>query len=612
MAQLALPLIALGACYILSNKNDNDEYENEMDVDNNIRENFTNMKKTTFRSNISDLPNTSVINENFPNLKLIELKNKNYVKQYFNPNQTTDSIFDPDKNQARIIGENSSGSFNSLTGNKVNTKEFNHNNMVPFFRGNKTGQSVNSNNQILLESRSGSGTERIKRVEQAPLFKPEENNEYVFGMPNQSDFFHSRQIPSSNINNVLPWEQKKVAPGLGLGFTTEGSDGYNSGMMDRKSWKPLTVDELRVKTNPRETFSLKGHEGPAESKVNNLGKIGNIEKNRPNTDFEVGPDRWFTTANIEGPRARDNFTLEENNRSNTTNEYFGVKGSGNENKQNYFRGNFEPSNRQQLPSNPFNPAAAEGRGTANDLENRAGSFDLLENNRNNNCQPDTISAGGINGTFRAILAPVIDVLRPTRKNNVVGNANITGNVRSLVPNLPVTNPDNPIRTTIRDTTGDRIGLNHLNVSHIPNSNGAYITTEVQVKDQERNIGNSSNFGNIQGQSSEMDRSAWARQRNSVSKIIESRPNPGGMDIFNNQVNYKINRNDIDRVNNRAPLPDKLLARPNTISAQIPSLDNFGTVNTFNKLSNEQNMERINPDILSAFKTNPYAQPLNSC
>ena len=85
-----------------------------------------------------------------------------------------------------------------------------------------------------------------------------------------------------------------------------------------------------------------------------------------------------------------------------------------------------------------------------------------------------------------------------------------------------------------------------------------------------------------------------------------------MDMFNNQVNYKINRNDIDRVNNRAPLPDKLLARPNTISAQIPSLDNFGTVNTFNKLSNEQNMERINPDILSAFKTNPYAQPLNSC
>ena len=609
MAQLALPLIALGTFYILSNKKESeDENDNEKEC---MRENFSNMNKRSFQSNISELPNTNVINDNFPNLQPIEVKNKNYVKQYFNPNQTTDKIFDSDKNQSRLVSDSKEQNFNSLTGESLNTKKFNHNNMVPFFRGNKTGQSVDSNNQILLESRSGLGTERIKRVEQAPLFKPEENSEHVFGMPNQSDFFHSRQMPSSSINNVLPWEQEKVAPGLGLGFTSEGSDGFNSGMMERNAWKPVGVDELRTKTNPKETFSLKGHEGPAESKINNIGKIGNVEKNRPNTDYELGPDRWFTTTNIEGPRARDNFTLNENNRANTTNEYYGVKGSGNENKQNYYRGNYEPTTKQQLPGNSFNPAGAEGRGSADDLQNRAGSFDLVENNRNNNCQPDTISAGGINGTFRAILAPVIDVLRPTRKNNVIGNANITGNVRSLVPNLPFTNPDNPVKTTIRDTTGDRIGLNHLNVSHIPNSTGAYISTDVQVKEQERNIGDSSTFGNIQGQSSEMNRYAWSQQRNNVSKMSESRPNPGGMDMFNNTINCNVNRSDNDRVNSRPPVPDKLHASPNIISAQIPSLDNFGTVNTFNKLSNEQNMERINPDILSAFKTNPYAQPLNS-
>ena len=49
--------------------------------------------------------------------------------------------------------------------------------------------------------------------------------------------------------NVLPWEQQKVAPGLGLGYTTEGAGGFNSGMLDRKAWAPPTVDELRVKTN---------------------------------------------------------------------------------------------------------------------------------------------------------------------------------------------------------------------------------------------------------------------------------------------------------------------------------------------------------------------------
>ena len=161
MAQLALPLIALGTFFILSNRKESeDENNNEKEC---IQENF---------SNISELPNTNVINDNFPILQPVEIRNKNYVKQYFNPNQTTDNIFDNDKNQSRIVSNSNTENFNSLTGESVNTKKFNHNNMVPFFRGNKTGQSVNSNNQILLESSSGLGTERIKRVEQAPLFRP--------------------------------------------------------------------------------------------------------------------------------------------------------------------------------------------------------------------------------------------------------------------------------------------------------------------------------------------------------------------------------------------------------------------------------------------------------
>ena len=96
MDQLALPLIAIGTFYILSNKKESeDENDNEKEC---MRENFSNMNKRSFQSNISELPNTNVINDNFPNLQPIEVKNKNYVKQYFNPNQTTDKILDSDKN----------------------------------------------------------------------------------------------------------------------------------------------------------------------------------------------------------------------------------------------------------------------------------------------------------------------------------------------------------------------------------------------------------------------------------------------------------------------------------------------------------------------------------
>ena len=52
----------------------------------------------------------------------------------------------------------------------------------------------------------------------------------------------SRQIPSTKIANVLPWEQQKVAPGLGLGFTTEGAGGFNAGTLDRQEWLDRNVD----------------------------------------------------------------------------------------------------------------------------------------------------------------------------------------------------------------------------------------------------------------------------------------------------------------------------------------------------------------------------------
>jgi hypothetical protein len=97
-------------------------------------------------------------------------------------------------------------------------------------------------------------------------------------------------------------------------------------MMQRESWQPPTVDDLRTKNNQRETFCLTGHEGPAESKVTNRGKMGVMEKNRPDTDFKLGPDRWFTSTNSNSlaQTQRGMIQLNDNNRMNTTNEYFGV------------------------------------------------------------------------------------------------------------------------------------------------------------------------------------------------------------------------------------------------------------------------------------------------
>ena len=90
-------------------------------------------------------------------------------------------------------------------------------------------------------------------------------------------------------------DTRKVGPGLGLGFTTEGAGGFNSGMLNRKAWEPPTVNELRTATNPKIVHELHGLEGPAQSKVQ-MHLFRKDRKNRPDTNFAIGSDRWLTTT----------------------------------------------------------------------------------------------------------------------------------------------------------------------------------------------------------------------------------------------------------------------------------------------------------------------------
>ena len=47
-----------------------------------------------------------------------------------------------------------------------------------------------------------------------------------------------------------------------------------------------------------------------------------VSKNRPDTSFEHGESRWFTTTGIEGTKARSSVILQPENRITTTREYF--------------------------------------------------------------------------------------------------------------------------------------------------------------------------------------------------------------------------------------------------------------------------------------------------
>ena len=253
--ELAIPGVALGLLYVVSNQKKDDE----------ANESFTNY-----------LPNTNIPDKNY-----YDDENTNDLEEYeqtsslsrnnkFESNGAyTDKYFNKQFNDAVVNQDGLNSEYYSLTGNKVEKDYFKHNNMVPFFGGNlKTRDADINASESVLDNYVGAGSQYIEKMERAPFFKPGENYQYPNGTPNQTDFMRSRVNPSSRMANVNPFKDEKVGPGLNLGYTTTGSDGFNSGMMSRSDWEPKTVDELRVLTNQKSSGNLiLGYEGHANSYI---------------------------------------------------------------------------------------------------------------------------------------------------------------------------------------------------------------------------------------------------------------------------------------------------------------------------------------------------------
>ena len=602
MAEIVLPLIALGSFYIYSNKDKEEE-------------NFSNMGMNRDSDRLNNLPNTQVINRNYPKRNQpIDKSNENYVRQYLNPNQTTDKFFDKNVSKKLVNSEMGSKEFKSLSGDTLTSNNFKHNNMVPFFGSKVTQNTVNNNVPSILDNYSGAGSQIIRKVESAPLFKPSDNIQLANGAPIQTDFIQSRQLPAQRIANVLPWEQEKVGPGLGLGYTTEGSGGFNAGMAHRQSWLPPTVDDLRSKTNPRVSYNLTGHEGAAIAGVKNMGSIGQVEKHTPESSHALGPQHWFTTTGSSlAQMSQPEQMMPETN--NCTTEYFGG-GSSTLNQGIYIKPHTEESHRNvQSRSQNMNPAISLGGGNGSDNDYGRKGHAIVKNNRTEICKSDNSAFGSVNSIVKGMFSPVMDVLRPSRKEDVIYNYNQLGNVQSQVPNLPLTNPYDKPKTTNKEMTADKVGLNYLNVSHIGGSgSGAYQSTNSIVKSQQRNFGNSETHGNVGNTiNAQMNIDAWNQQHNNVNKTYENWPMAGGTQIFSGDINMNIGKRDEDRVNNRLTSEDFNLTRnvPQDPSKSIPSAETFGKINMPQQYNENISTERISGELLSAFKSNPYTQSLQS-
>lgn len=532
------------------------------------------------------------------------------VNDYHNGNQTTDQFFDLG-NFGKVGTERAEQtmqgpSFKSLSGDTIHTNDFYHSNMAPFFGGKIRGAGPDVNtSELYLDSKVGGGSQHFSKREQAPLFKPQKDLHWVSGMPNQNDFLQSRVNTSNMHNNCKPWEEVRVGPSLSGKPGIEGSGGFNSGLEYRESYMPKTVDELRTESNPKMTYSLINHEGAAVSTVKNRGELGEYTYQGPDKFFVNTTDRYLvTTGNEKAPRGRGVFELKDQSRTETSREYTGCAGKANNVQAAMAPHNYDEPRRQPIYGMRVEgPAYASGHNVPTSNDYSYSSYKLAPNNRSTTEQNTVF--GAVKSVISSIMSPIVETMRPTRKENIVGNMIDRGNVgKAAHDGIYFVSPDMSAKTTYREM--NPAGKQHVFVGN-QHENHKFIGNNYTLNEpapQHRDTTSHSYTGNAKSGNTGIQLQGHVRDnpRLNNNRIVTPARFHGNTNVLNTYVNNT-------RETARGQYNYNTVGQA-THNRGMLGPENFAEVTTqTNDYRGFDHADRINPDLLQAFKNNPYTHSL---
>ena len=304
---------------IISNASKNESYDSDNNKNmfeicnkfNDIEKHENKFKNINFKNNLGTYANQfddMKFNNNIPceiNNVNISQKNgnkENVIKQlqmernmlfeqgvsaFENNQDMTYGIYD--SNQLTHLNMNMSKKKVDFNGNIIENKYIQNN--------------INDNNQRKLNQHTGNSNDLQyrKKKEVDKLFQDESTfQENTRGSKVMTDFYEKRIVPSKEKRNELPFLQKKITPGLNLNYNEESKNGF----VENFRILPKTVDELRIKTNKKESYQariidgMKGHKGQIISKT---------EKRRPLRFKETTTDDLLPSkSNITAPTIHPN------------------------------------------------------------------------------------------------------------------------------------------------------------------------------------------------------------------------------------------------------------------------------------------------------------------
>lgn len=329
----------------------------------------------------------------------------------------------------------------------VSMENFSHNNMIPFF-GSGIRQNMDEHmNQTLLEKYTGyDNNTRIEKMEQ-PNFA--DINPNVLTYQNGEGYiteYERMEVPKIH-NNVLPIEKIQVGPGTKDTDPVNASGGFQQDAF-RETQLYKDVNELRVKTNPKQSYEGRVVDGKKETQ---RGMVGKVVRNRVERSYATNANQLLKTTGAV-LKEKQHPMVNVRNTQRVMGKAMEIKGNPHaplmgETKAGAVKQTMKPQLSEFGHRNA--QTVSVGTGDASDY----GRKNILVYNNERDLTTTRTYEGNVTSYIKSMVAPIMDALKPTNKEYLIQNAREFGQLQSTVPSKQtIYNPKDQMRTTIKETT----------------------------------------------------------------------------------------------------------------------------------------------------------------
>jgi len=505
-----------------------------------------------------------------------------------------------------------------LSGQKIASSDFTHNNMVPFF-GGRVRQNVGpQTNSGILDSYTGSGVTQIKKKEVETMFNTGQTPfGNPFGLEASADFIADRiDLPRSRAGE-RPFEPVRVGSGVGEKFGSTGKGGFQQIEIDElmKQKMPKT-DDLRTSDNPKLTY--KGQVVPGQRFVaNSAENPGEVRKYKPDTFYIDESGERFIGAfaqDAQKEATRPVQVMKYTSRTDTTSELIGPAASQ-EFGESYVVGSYRTPMAQQYGGAGFRNANMTEYYTNNtdapEADYGRSSIEIRPNER----LATSTRTMGLNlapADTGAVTTHFTDRARPTYRGETIGNIRQTGTPVGYAQGAPALTvwSDDVARTTVKETT---INWNYMGIpssASQPNKLKVYDPDDIARPTQKAQISAKSEYFGAP-MASQQDftshEAAYNMRTNPTKERVSEGRTPmsgnGGLAVFTGDIHQTTRKLDADVINSRANAVNRSL----DFNAGVGDI---GQVRYLVPLKLDQSMERNQREIISAVENNPLMQSIH--